>query len=320
MSGDYDAFSCYEDTMRTLITGGSGLLATNWAIHVRKKYPLFLATHRHSVSLAGVESGHVRLDDQGAISQVIHAFKPDLIIHTAGLTNVDECERNPGLAKKVNSDIAANVARAAVGADVTLVHISTDHLFQGDKANLDEQAVPSPVNVYGRTKLEAEKAVAAICPEALIVRTNFFGWGAHGRSSITDWIINSLRGGERIHAFEDVFITPVYVDTLVDIIYKLVELNVSGIINVVSDERVSKFDFALAVAEEFGLNKELVLRGKLSDVSLDAERPHDMSLSNVKATGLIGESLGTIKSELRKLKASSDRIAMLNQMFGDRVG
>ena len=86
------------------------------------------------------------------------------MLHTAGMTNVEVCERDPAAARSLNVEAAAGVARSATRAGARLIHISSDHLFDGTAPLVGEDAPPSPLNVYARTKAEAEAAVAAACP------------------------------------------------------------------------------------------------------------------------------------------------------------
>ena len=118
---------------RLLITGGTGLLALNWACAMREKWDVTLGTHHHSVSLAGVGSHRLYLGDPIRLHDQIELMSPDLVVHTAGLTIVDMCEQFPDLAYQANVEIANNVAMAVAKQGAALIHISTDHLFSGRK-------------------------------------------------------------------------------------------------------------------------------------------------------------------------------------------
>ena len=193
---------------RIVITGGTGLLAINWACAVRDSWDVILGTHRHSIDLAGTKSCNLNLDDHVRFGQELDKFSPDLVVHTAALTNVDRCEQDSDLAHRVNAVIARNVARATMSRNIQLIHISTDHLFAGDRSFYRENDLPQPLNEYGRTKALAETWVQTTHPNALIVRTNFFCWGHPQRQSFSDWLIYNLREGKVLALFEDVYFTP----------------------------------------------------------------------------------------------------------------
>jgi dTDP-4-dehydrorhamnose reductase len=126
------------------------------------------------------------------VDSALRDFQPDVVIHTVGLTSVDGCEADPSLAYRLNVEAANYTARSARALGAKLVHISTDHLFNGTEPWRREEDAPYPLNMYATTKLQAEEVVLQACPDALVIRTNFFGWGTSIRASFSDWIINSL--------------------------------------------------------------------------------------------------------------------------------
>lgn len=281
-----------EIAPRILITGGSGLLALGCAAALRDRAQIMLGTHVHRTRLAGAADVPLDLTSSDAILETVRRLAPTDLIHTVGLTSVDQCQRQPELARQVNVDLAANVAEAAREANVRLIHISTDHLFAGDRPFSSEDYPEQPVNVYGKTKLEAERRVLAINPSALVVRTNFFGWGSAIRRSFSDWIIDALRGGREITLFEDAFFTPILIERLAEVAMELSAIGMTGVVNIVGDERVSKLEFGTRLARRLGLDDALIRRGKMAGSFLQAPRPLDMSLSNALARRSLGRSLG----------------------------
>lgn len=287
---------------RLLITGGSGLLGLNWACAMRRQFEVLLGTHQHVVALQGIQSIALDLESPGLLSEKLNELKPDLIVHAAGMTSVDDCEQQPARAEQANATTAENVAIATSRLGIKLVHISTDHLFSGQRPRVAETEEPQPLNTYARTKLQAERQVATANPDALIVRTNFFGWGHAGRRSFSDWIIDSLRAGRGITMFDDVFFTPILADRLAVTTHEVVEKGGHGIYNIVGDERISKFMFGDRLAEQFNLPKGLITRGQVDRSSLTAQRPHDMSLDNSKVRVLLNRSIGSLDDFLIQLR------------------
>ncbi len=289
------------DKIGVFITGGSGLLALNWALSIRDRYAVTLGIHERKISLDGVDTCHCVLESVDAIQRVFGEIQPALVIHAAGLTSVEGCESNPKDASNANIKLAENVARACSILGISLVHISTDHLFAGDMAMIDERQPVTPINIYGRTKADAESRVMDIYPETLIVRTNFFGWGSAYRSSFSDVIIESLRSEKELTLFKDVFFTPIHISTLASAVHDLVALKASGIHHVVGDERISKYDFGIKVAEYFKLDKSLIKPGLLKDCARLVQRPLDMSLSNNKTCKVLDRKLGGVDENLTYL-------------------
>jgi len=292
---------------RLLLTGGSGLLALNWACAVRDQWDVILGTHLHSVDLQGVASCRIDLDDPERLDCQIRHLAPDLIVNTAGLTDVDRCQSSPNMAAAVNAELARNVATIAARLGVQLIHISTDHLFAGDRALSSEDDVPYPLNEYARSKLLGEVWVQEVFPQALVVRTNFFGWGHVGRQSFSDWIIYSLRAEKAISLFDDVHFTPILADVLALTAHGLAGRGASGIFNIVGDERVSKYEFGYRLAQQFSLPMELIQRSKVFDANLNARRPRDMSLANAKARKCLGTPMGSLDDYFEALRAQEQR-------------
>lgn len=286
---------------RLLITGGSGLLALNWAFCMRDKYEIHLAVHKHNVNLEGTTSVYMNLDSPEVLVKQLEVIEPDLVVHTAGLTSVDACETYPEMAQYANATLAKHVAVATAKLGIKLIHISTDHLFAGGQPRVSEEDEPKPLNIYARTKLEAERLVRDTNSKALIVRTNFFGWGHMHRQSFSDWIIQSLRTGRKITMFDDVFFTPILADCLALATHEVIAEDASGVYNIVGEERISKYDFAHEVATSFGLPHSLITRGQIGKAMLPASRPRDMSLDNAKVRKLLRRQLGSVKGFLEEL-------------------
>lgn len=289
-----------------LITGGSGLLALNWACTLRERWRVVLGTHRHSVALVGASSLPLHYDNLERLDREIAEIAPDLIVHTAGLTSVDACEADPLLSVQANAKLARTVAEVASRQRIRLIHISTDHLFAGNRSWYKETDATEPLNEYARSKLRAEDWVRQVCPKALVLRTNFFGWGHAGRQSFSDWIIYNLRAGKRISLFDDVYFTPILADKLAIAAHLLIDRSASGIFHLVGDERVSKYEFGRRLANMFNLPGELIERGKISTSKLIAKRPSDMSLDNTRACDLLGTGLGRLDDYFLALRRQED--------------
>lgn len=284
-----------------LITGGSGLLALNWALAIRERYSVISGLHEQNISLAGIETRQIDLESVDQLVRTFETVQPQIIIHTAGLTNVEECEAKPNLAQHVNVQLAANVAQACAKRRLSLVHISTDHLFSGEASLIDETHPIAPKNVYGRTKAEAELRVLDAYAQTLVIRTNFYGWGPSYRRSFSDVIIGTLRSGKELMLFKDVFYTPILIEAAAKTVHDLINLKACGIFHVGGDERISKYEFGLKVAEEFNLDSSLIKPGFLTDQVSLVQRPHDMSLSNKKTCNLLGRKLGGVDEHIARL-------------------
>jgi dTDP-4-dehydrorhamnose reductase len=285
-----------------LITGGAGLLAINWALAVRERYKVVLGIHLRHIEISGADTRYLDLDSKDRLLTQLDQIQPDLVVHTAGMTSVDECERRPAIARYANVTIAENVAQACSHLQYPLVHISTDHLFTGDMKMVDEMHPPKPRNVYGRTKAEAECRVLDSHSDALVIRTNFFGWGPSYRRSFSDAIVNGLRARKMLNLYRDVYFTPILIKTAVDVVHELLDKKAGGIFNVVGSDRISKFEFGVRIAQVFELDSRLIIPTLLRDTESYVDRPLDMSLSNLKAKILLGKEIGGTDIQIPQLR------------------
>ena len=286
---------------KLLILGGTGLLGINWACYARDEWDINIVIHKTDITLEGINKVYVDVSAYDSIARHIETNHYDLIINAAGLTSVDECEKRPELSRLLNSELARNIARASSGFSVPLIHISTDHLFDGKEQMYSEESETNPVNEYGRSKALAEEYVLLEHTEALVIRTNFFGWGTAKKISFSDWILRSAESKKKFIMFNDVFFTPMLIDSLVDSCFELYQRKKTGIYNVTSDCRVSKYDFGLKLLDQFSLPSSLIESNSIDSMSLYASRPKDMSLCNKKLRAVLQQPPGTFAEHISKL-------------------
>ncbi len=284
-----------------LITGGAGLLAANWAAAVKDRYSVTLGLHSRRIFMMGCDCRLMNLNTVAAITSVLKEVNPVIVINSAAMTSVDVCEVKPEIARQVNVDVARNVALACKLMGIKLVHISTDHVFSGGNGMMNEKDAVGPINVYGQTKAGGELAVLEACPEAIIARTNFFGWGLTYRKSFSDIIIDSLSAGCAIDLFCDAFFTPILMENLIVATHELIATKSNGIFHIVGDERISKYEFGLSIARTFGLEAALIKPTFLVDRCDLAPRPLDLSLDNHKLRSVIGHEIGSVNNQLARL-------------------
>ena len=289
--------------MRIFITGISGLLGLNMAVQLRGEHQVSGCYYSHPVELEGVEALKLDLTRSDETTSALRDLRPDLVIHTAGLTSVEACEDDADLAYRFNVVASRHAGQATAALGARLVHISTDHLFDGTKPWRTEDDAAAPLNVYSLTKLQAEDAVLQACPGALIVRTNFFGWGTPVRTSFSDWILESLRMGRELTMFSDVFFTPLLINDLIDVVMVLVSRDARGVLNVAGGERLSKYDFAMKLARAFGEPAGGIREISVDDFSFRARRPRDMSLCSARAESLLESRMPRVKDGLERLAA-----------------
>jgi dTDP-4-dehydrorhamnose reductase len=283
---------------KILITGGSGLLAINWAMIVRNDFNVVLGLHNRTIKIDGVHSEKISMESIEHLQADLTRIMPHIVINTAANTSVEECEASFKIAKNVNTVTASNISHVCENLKIKLVHISSDHIFSGKDQFYEEECQPCALNNYAKTKLNAEKNVSINNPSSLIIRTNFFGWGSDYRKSFSDFIINSLRNNIAVNLYKDVFYTPIIIDELVLCIHNLLNLNEFGIFNIVGNERISKHEFGLKVATCFDLNLSLIKPITYDEKLNLVLRPKDMSLSNKKLIKVLQREIPSIDDQL----------------------
>ena len=282
-----------------LFFGGSSLLATVWANYWKEDINIFLTQHQQPIELTGVKLIQIQEISEAKLKIIFSNNDIDLLINCVGLTSVEQCEANPTKANYLNAEVPSILAKICFEQKVSFMHISTDHLFDGLEELKSESNISNPLNQYAYTKLKGDQNVIKNNPDSLIIRTNFFGLGPKYRPSFSDIITSALLRKQTIKLFTDVFFTPIHVHELANIVFEL--LNKNGIYNVVSNERISKYDFGQLIAEQMGFSKDLITKGLLSNRKDLVIRPKDMSLSNNKVKNEINIEIKSLKNQIKDL-------------------
>lgn len=253
-----------------VIFGAYGLLGT----------PLssFLTSKDHQVrrQTRGA-GGDVSLDpyDADAVTDYLAQTRPDIVVNLIAATNVDACEADVAGAWHANCRSAEVIAAAVGRTGGHLIHISTDHLYDGAGPHAEGSA--SPCNVYSLTKYAGELAVLPV--GATVLRTNFVGRShVRGRSGLSDWLYGTLAQHQPATVFADILFAPLHVSSLCGIIERAISLRPAGIYNAGSRNGISKADFALEFANRLGLDASCLVVGRSTDIPTRVRRPFDMRM------------------------------------------
>mgnify|MGYP003951790705 CR=1 FL=1 len=282
------------------ITGGNGLLATN-LIQYLNLYKIKSSLRKYENLIPKVNYDLVDSKNYSLVKRKILEFKPHVIIHTAGMTDIEKSERFPKLAYNSNVKYSRELARISSLIGCKFIYISTDHLFNDENGYHTETSLTTPLNVYAKTKLLSETAILKENKKSIILRTNFFDWGPLNKLSFLDNIYNNLSIGKKVFLFDDVYFNPVSVKILSEVIKKLFNSKKSGIFNVTSNKAISKFLFGQKIAHIFNLDKSLIVPISIKDKKL-VIRPKNLSLSNKKVANLLNYNFSSIDKMLIQVK------------------
>src|SRR3970282_1682582 len=198
------------------------------------------------------------ITDAARVRACVERPRPAVIFLTAALTHVDYCEDHPHEAFAINVEGPRAVAEAAGALDAQLVFYSTEYVFDGKAGPYDEEDPPSPLSVYGQSKLAAERTICDTIENALILRTAVvFGWDSKS-TNFAMWVYRKVRSGERMTITMDQFGNPTLAEYLAEVSLTLAQRGAGGVFNVVGADLVPRYDFALALVKLFGCSPDLI--------------------------------------------------------------
>jgi dTDP-4-dehydrorhamnose reductase len=277
---------------RILITGANGLLGqkvTQIFAH-ESEHEIFLTDlHDKAENPHGREYFKMDITHKEVVKDKVKEYSPDIIINTAAYTNVDGCETEKELSWKVNVDAVKNFIIASRVNDSKIIHISTDYVFDGKSGNYDETSKPNPLSYYGKSKLASENALISSGIRFVIVRTMIiYGTAVNVRPNFALWLIDMLEKGEHVRIVDDQFGMPTISDDLGWGILKIANLDKSGFYHICGSEYLSRYEFAVKLAEIFGYDENLINPVKTSDLNQAAPRPMKSSFILLKAGTELG--------------------------------
>lgn len=282
-----------------LVLGGSGLVG--WSCHEVLEA---LGIPRVATSHTNMATGFIHLDasDDAGLKELVADLAPPVLLYCIGATDVDRCEGEPGWAQRLNAEAVAAVS-LALPAESLLVYLSSDYVFDGASGPYSEGDPPAPINVYGRTKLAGERA-AASHPHHLIIRTTVV-YGPESREppkNSLGQILRLLGAGQPLRAPVDEVGTPTYAGDLAGAVIELALREAEGIYHIAGRDRVSRYDYAQAVAEVFGLDPDLILPVRSRDLGRTARRPLKHGLLCARAQEGLRRPMPSLRDGLERAR------------------
>jgi dTDP-4-dehydrorhamnose reductase len=262
-----------------LVTGSNGLLGQKITenILLNKQFNLIATSKGQNryPDAAGYVYEEMDILDQGQVRNVVAKYKPDAIIHTAALTNVDTCEADKDLADALNVEAIKTLVAICETLSIQLIHLSTDFIFDGENGPYEETAVSSPLSYYGQTKVEGELLIGkSYCKWAILRTILVYGIVKDmSRSNIVLWAKGALEKGEPINVVNDQWRMPTLAEDLADACLKAVEKEVTGIYHISGKDMMSIAELVGQVADHYNLDKSLIREISSSTLNQSARRP-----------------------------------------------
>jgi dTDP-4-dehydrorhamnose reductase len=300
---------------KIFLIGARGLLGSNIVQSDSKKYSFFEGYNKTLGNFN--KSNSIKIDiTKFEDCKKILKINPDIIIHTAAITDVDYCEQNKKKTYSVHVLGTKNLCKIAKKLNCKIIYISTDGIFSGNRTNYKEDDVTKPLNYYGKTKLEAENEIKKL-DNHLILRTNvLYGFESNtsikSRSNYTKpmnfvlWVLNKLNQNQQIKIVNDQFSNPTLVDNLVSIIYDCIQKNLTGIYHATDLTCINRYEFTKKIAKIFGYDENLITSISSNDLNQFAKRPLYTCLdcSKIIETGIklhqVDSSLNRLYEQIKK--------------------
>ena len=289
---------------KILITGSNGLLG----LALRSLF------EKHNFDVIATGLGEDRLINHNHLYEemdvtslencedVFTKYNPTVIINTAAITNVDQCEKDNKLCLSVNTDSILNYIPYVKKKDIHLVHISTDFVFNGEQGNYSEKNICDPMNFYGFSKLESEKIILNEELKSTILRTSLvYGKSNQNRSNFLNRIYDQLKRNIELNMVDDQYRTPTFLNDLCNSILTVVQKKRYGLYHISSGEVLSIYQIVCNIAKCCGFDSSLIKPIKSSQLNQIAVRPLNSSLFIEKAMRELGFNPTTLNNALNEL-------------------
>lgn len=276
--------------MKILITGSKGTFGTDF---------LAILSSHHEVF--GCDLHNCDILDENQVEGVISSFHPNVIVHAAAYTNVDQAETDRETALQVNETGTRHIANAAKRHHARLVHISTDYVFDGTKTTpYTEEDPPCPLGVYGETKFRAEQQVQHILEsqDFLILRTAWL-YGKHGKNFVST-ILRLAQQHKTLRIVKDQTGSPTYTRDLARAIFPLLEKKAFGIVHLTNSGQCTWYEFTKTILDFAGITGVAVQPITAKELGRPAPRPNFSVLDTSKFITLTGQTIRHWKDGLRE--------------------
>ena len=281
--------------MKILVTGSNGLLG-------QKLVKLILDEGNHQLVATAKGSNRLPIPEEAYVFEslditshdqvlsIIAKHKPDAVVHTAAMTNVDQCELEKEACWDLNVTAVKHMVEACQLNNAFLLHLSTDFIFDGESGPYNEEAEANPISYYGESKLAAERILEESQIDWAIARTVLVYGIAHdmSRSNIILWVKKSLEEGKEIKVVDDQLRSPTLAEDLAQGCLLIAEQKAKGIFNICGRDLLTPYEMAIQTAKFFNLSTATMQKADASTFTQTAKRPPKTGLLIEKARTILG--------------------------------
>ncbi len=262
-----------------LITGSSGMLGKDifFVFNSSNKFNVFGLDKIKSEKFPNENQIIEDLTDVSSLMKILTNIKPDIIIHCAAIVNLHVCETNRHLANSLHIESTKLIANFNT-KKTKLIYISTDSVFDGKRGNYIETDKTNPLNYYAQSKIFGEDE-AKKNPNHLIIRTNIFGYNIPLKESLAEWAIVNFNQENKISGFTDVIFNAIYTKHFAEILYKVIQLDATGTINIASVNNISKYSFLKYLGANYFNKYDLIESSLSKKINFEIKRPMNTTLN-----------------------------------------
>jgi dTDP-4-dehydrorhamnose reductase len=285
---------------KILVTGSAGLIGTQIVKDLLDNHKQVYSCYNKTKPELGIIT-HLDLTKKDDIVNTMNRIKPDVVIHLGAMTDVELCETETELAKKINTDATEILALESEKYNTFFVYMSTDYVFDGKVGMKKENDKTNPINFYGKSKLDGERVFKKITTPNVIVRTST-PFGIHSKKiSFPIWVKKNLELKKEISVVVNQYTSPSYVPNISKMIIEIMERKITGIIHLAGATKISRYDFAVQISKIINVNKQFLKLTKMDQMDWKAQRPADSSLSVSKANKILKNKPEKIEDSLKLL-------------------
>ncbi|MDP5093077.1 MAG: SDR family oxidoreductase [Polaribacter sp.] len=293
---------------KVVITGSNGLLGqslVNLLLKNKNEYQVFgFSKGKNRSGREDFMYVSIDLTDENELKKALLEIKPDAIVNTAAMTQVDDCEIYKNECDVLNVDVVKWLKEVAEIINCHVIHLSTDFIFDGKKGYYKETDEPNPLSYYGNSKVKSEEILLNSKIDFTILRTILVYGKVYdmSRTNIVLWVKEMLENGKEITIVDDQFRMPTYVNDLALSCKLAIDKKATGIYHISSNTLMSVFEIAQKIADVFELDKNLIKPISSSTLNQKAQRPPKTGFDVSKATTELGMTFNTFEQDLRIFK------------------
>ena len=298
---------------KLFIIGVGGLTGSKLVEIAKKDFEIFGSYNYRDPKSSIQKNIKLNISNSTKIKEILEEIKPDVVINTAGINNVDYCEKNPDEALKINIQAVKEICQITKKLGIKFVQLSSDSVFDGTKQlPYEEIDETESINYYGETKIKSEKIVLEN-PNNVVVRASvLYGYLPHNLAKIESsskksinfgqWLINKLSINEKVRIITDEYSSPIIADDFARSILHIIKYEGNGIFHSAPELQITRYDFSVKIAKALGLSVKLIEPVSNKELGRDVNTGSNKCLSSKKLSGNLNYKFLTLDESLDLLK------------------